>query len=144
MKRSTFLLLTLGLLLSSLFSPSLTLAATLEDLMKQIGTNFNDLKKIVLVNKNLGPEARTTAQALNTLLYEALPIEPNLNDITNDPAERERLLILYRKIMSETLAASFETELQIVKADLAAATAGINLLANKRREAHDIFRPREK
>ena len=112
----------------------------LQMLMKQIGEAFNGLKTAVLVNKSLGPDAIEKSQTLAALFYEVLPLVPNLDDVSPDPGQRDQLLIFYRKIMAETLAASYDAQLQIMKGDMIATTKAIEVLNTKRKQAHDIFR----
>ena len=133
--------MSVAVMCSLLFS-SVAQSSDLEKIMEEMGVQFNELKKAVVVNKSLDVEARTSSQKLNELLYLALPIEPNLEAITTDPAEKEKLLVLYRKIMSETLTAGYTAELGIVEADLTKTTDAITLLGEKRREAHALFRRR--
>ena len=115
-------------------------ANDLGDIMKQIGVDFNDLKKAVKTRGDLSEATKLQSQNLSALLIEAVPMVPYLDDISKDPKEQQRLLALFHKLMAETLAASYDVEMNIVTQDLEKAKAGIDLLAKKRLEAHDIFR----
>lgn len=139
MKKIILTALSLGMVWSAL-APSVSKADELTDLMKEMGTVFNTLRSSIKKVEDLTDANRVKSQELSALLHRSVTLSPKLADLSNDPVEQQRLLTLFRKIMSETLAASFDLEMRIVTKDMVGAKASIDLLAEKRREAHDLFR----
>ena len=116
-------------------------ASELKDAMEELGQSYNALARAIIVDKDLGPSTMQKSQTVNNLLHASLNLTPNWDGITRDPVRQEQLLAMYRKLMSDSLSASYDLEYAIRTQDLQRATDNVMRLREIRSEGHGVFRP---
>ena len=112
----------------------------LKEVMQRLGQAYGQVRSAVN-GSEMTEATRAKTRTMATIFQETVTLTPDVSHITRDPVQTERLVAQFRKINSEAQAISYQLEMQVIDQDLMAAKASVDLLAQKRREGHEIFRP---
>ena len=112
----------------------------LKEVMQRLGQAYGQVRSAVN-GSDMTEATRAKTRTMASIFQETVTLVPDVSHITRDPVQTERLVAQFRKINSEAQAISYQLEMQVIDQDLMAAKASVDLLAQKRREGHEIFRP---